>query len=83
MGASIERRVDLEVVVDPDGLEAEGLRIPGDVQRPLPSIRGVEADVFAIAALGQAYPEVHVFTPPIRYRLSGRRTASSSGIVAP
>ena len=57
MGASIERRVDLEMVVDPERLEAERLGLAG---RPRPCaprrVAGVEAEVLAVAALGQREP---------------------------
>src|SRR4029079_5551801 len=52
-------RVDLEVIVDPERLEAGRLALPGDVHGPLPGLARRQADVLPIAALRQADAQPH------------------------
>ena len=53
------RRVDLEVVVDPEGLEAESLRLLSDLDRSPPGRGCIHAEKLAVAALGHRDPDLH------------------------
>ena len=53
----------LEVVEQPDRLEAERLRLPGDLNGPLPGGRRIHAVVLAGPALGDDDPDLHGALP--------------------
>jgi hypothetical protein len=52
----------VEVVVDPDRLEAQVLGEPGDAEHRLPLVGGVDADEVVPPALGDEETEAHAST---------------------
>ena len=54
------------MVEQPDRLEAELLRLPGDRRRPAPRVERVPAVIFADPTLGNDRADLHRFTPSIK-----------------
>ena len=57
------RRVDLHVVVDPEGLEAGRLRPASHLDRSLPGLPSVHPEVLAVAPLRQRQTDLHERSP--------------------
>src|SRR6188768_1699101 len=53
----------MDMVEQPDRLEAEALRFQRDLRRPLPRVEWLPAVVFAHPALGHDRTDLHSFPP--------------------
>src|SRR4029079_4313628 len=77
----LRRRGALHVVVEPERLEAGVLRPAGDLDRPSPRGRRIDAEVLAIAALGQGQSDLHAVASRAKVASTSSRSRATCSSV--